>query len=699
MGLAKLSLMALMRTSIACSLSALLVACAAEAPPLPPPPAAPAGVPAPPPLASADSPNAAPITRQLTDDTTITTASGATFTAPKGWWVTQSAGSIVLEEPDRKLKATFIETPEADPLKAIDAAWQTTQPGFSLKRLHDPQHVPPIRGWDSVTDVDYETKAEEHRAVFAEARRYGTTTYVSLFDGDDGAFSRRGAQLDTAEWTLFPPGMHEESFVGKTPRPIDDARAKELDAFIEQARAKLDVPGVAVAVVKGGKAVYEKGFGVRALGKKDPVTPNTLFMMGSITKSMTTMMEATLVDAGLFKWDTPVTTLLPGFALGDADITSKLVLWETACACTGMPRRDLEFIFEYGHVSPEQRIASMKTMVPTTGFGETFQYSNLMVAAGGYAAAHAYAPKKPYNDAYGEAMQTKIFGPIGMKSTTFDFAAAQRADHAMPHSQAIDGTVRAFPIRAEDFVTPVRPAGASWSNLKDMERYVMTEMAKGVTPEGTRVVSEANLLERRKPRVRSSDVDSYGLGLSVGTFRDLPMLEHSGGTFGFNTEMFMLPDQGIAIIVLTNAAGVGGALFQAIDRKIVEEIFEGAKPLADLRLQFFLDSRRDDIAKTMDRVTRDPDPAWLAGLGGTYTNADLGKVSVTVGPKGARFDAGEWGSAIGQKRDVDGSFKLVLVDPPQTGFEFIVGGDDPAHRTLTLLDDQVKYVFTRTAGK
>jgi CubicO group peptidase (beta-lactamase class C family) len=687
-----------MRTSIACSLCALLVACAAEAPPLPPPPAAPAPVPAPPPLASADAP-AAPVTRQLADDTTLTTASGATFTAPKGWWVTQNGGVIVLEEPDRKLKATLVEMPEADALKAIDAGWQIAEPGFALKRLHEPQHIPPIRGWDSVTDVDYETKAEEHRVVFAEARRYGSTTYVSLVDADDGAMSRRGPQFDVAEWTLFPPGMHEESFVGKTPRRIDDARAKELDAFIEQARAKLDVTGVAVAVVEGGKVVYEKGFGVRALGKKEPVTPNTLFMMGSITKSMTTMMEATLVDAGLFKWDTPVTTLLPGFALGDADTTSKLVLWETACACTGMPRRDMEFTFEYAHVTPEQRIASMKTMKPTTGFGETFQYSNLMVAAGGYAAAHAYAPKRSYNDAYGQVMQDKIFGPIGMKSTTFDFAAAQRADHAMPHGQAIDGTVHPLPLAEEDFVTPVRPAGASWSNLKDMERYVMTEMAKGVTPEGKRVVSEASLLERRKPRVRGSDVSSYGLGLEVGTFRDLPMLTHDGGTFGFNTMMFMLPDQGVAIIALTNVSGPGGALNQAIHRKVIEEIFEGAKPLADLRLQFYADARRDDIAKTMERVTRDPDPAWLAGLAGTYTNDDLGKVTVTVGPKGGRFDAGEWGSAIGQKRDVDGSLKVVLIDPPNAGLELIVGGDDPAHRTLTLLDDQVKYVFTRVAGK
>lgn len=687
-----------MRTPILASLSALLLACAAEAPPLPPPPAAPAPVPAPPPLASAEA-SAAPVARQLTDDTTLTTPSGATFTAPKGWWVTQGPTAIVLEEPDHKLEATFVETSEPDPLKAIDAAWQAAEPGFALKRLHDPQHVPPIRGWDSVTDVDYETKQEEHRIVGAEARRYGSTTYVMLVDADDGAMSRRGPQLDVAEWTLFPPGMHEESFVGKTPRPIDDARAKEIDAFVEQARAKLNVPGVAVAVVVGGKVAYEKGFGVRALGKKDPVTPNTLFMMGSITKSMTTMMEATLVDAGLFKWDTPVTTLLPGFALGDPDTTSKLVLWETDCACTGMPRRDMEFVFEYAHVTPEQRIASMKTMKPTTGFGETFQYSNLMVAAGGYAAAHAYAPRLSYNDAYGKVMQAKIFGPIGMKSTTFDFAAVERTDHAMPHGTAVDGTVHAIPLAAENFVTPVRPAGASWSNLKDMERYVMTEMAKGVTPEGKRVVSEANLLERRKPRVRDGDVSSYGLGLEVGTFRDLPMLTHDGGTFGFNTHMFMLPEQGVAVVILTNVAGRGGALNLAVDRKIMEEIFEGAKPLADLRLDFFASNIRDGAAKLMERITSDPDPAWVAGLVGTYANDDLGKVTITATPKGGRFDAGEWGSAIGQWHDVDGSIKMALLDPPQDGWSFIVGGDDPAHRTLTLMDDQVKYVFTRVAAK
>jgi CubicO group peptidase (beta-lactamase class C family) len=673
----------------------LLAACADDTPP----PASPPPPPPPAPVATADAPApapapTAPTTRQLTDDTTITTASGATFTAPKSWWVTQSPDAIVLEDPDRALKVTFLETPEPDALKAIDASWQKVEPGFALKRLHDPNSPPPIRGWESITSTDYDTKTAEHRGVFATARRYNGTTYVVLTDGEVGALSRRGAQQDVAVWTFKPTGMHEESFAGKTPRPIDDARAKELDAFIEQARARFNVPGIAVAVVQGGKVSYEKGFGVRELGKKDPVTPSTLFMMGSITKSMTTMMEATLVDAGKLTWDEPVTKALPTFALGDADTTSKLQMWHMSCACTGMPRRDMELLFNFDGVTPEQSIATLKTMKPTTGFGETFQYSNLMVSAGGFAAAHAYDAKRSLGDAYDEVMAKNVFGPLGMKSTTLDFKVAQRADHAMPHSETIDGTPRALPIAVEHFVTPLRPAGGAWSNLHDMERYVMTEMAKGVTPEGKRVVSEANLLERRKQRVRSGELNGYALGLGVGTFRDLPVIEHNGGTFGFTTLMYMFPEQNTAIVALTNSTA-GGWILDLVHRKVVEELFEGARDLAAARVEFSAKLKQDAVAKELEKLNRSPDPAWVKGLAGTYTNDSLGTVVLAAGAKGGTFDAGEWKSSYVQKKEDDGTIKVALVDPPNAGMELVVGGD-AGSPTLTLIDDQVKYVFTRS---
>jgi CubicO group peptidase (beta-lactamase class C family) len=682
-----------MRISAACSLLALLAGCAAD----PPPPAqAPAPPPPPAPVATADKPASAPppaTARQLATDTTVTTSSGATFLAPKGWWLTQNPDAIVLEDPDRALKTTFVETSETDPLKAIDATWQKAEPGFALKRLHEPQSPPPIRGWDSITDTDYETKSSEHRTAAAEARRYGNTTYVAVTDADTAALGRRGAQLVTALWTFTPNGMHEESFKGKTPRPIDAARAKELDAFIESARTKFGVTGAAVGIVEGGKVVYEKGFGARALGKKDAVTPATLFLIASITKSMTTMMEATLVDAKKVGWETPVTEILPTFALGDADVTKKLHLWNTACACTGMPRRDMELLFDFAKATPEERMAAMKTMTPTTGFGETFQYSNMMVAAGGFAAAHAYDPKRPLGDAYDAVMKKNIFEPIGMKSTTLDFAVAERGEHAASIGDDIDGTPHTVPLSEERGVFSVRPAGGVWSNVRDMDRYVMTEMAKGVSPDGKRVVSEENLLERRKPRVRVSDTESYGLGLMVGTFRDLPMLTHDGGAFGFATSMFMLPEQGIAVVMLTNSTD-GWALNAVVQRKVMEEVFEGAKELAAPRVEFFSRQLHETIAKAVEKLNREPDAAWVKGLAGTYACEGLGKVTLAAGPKGGTFDAGEWKSAFAQKKEDDGTVKIVLTEPPLTGMQLVVAGEGDK-TTLTINDEQAKYVFQR----
>jgi hypothetical protein len=222
----------------------------------------------------------------------------------------------------------------------------------------------------------------------------------------------------------------------------------------------------------------------------------------------------------------------------------------------------------------------------------------------------------------------------------------------------------------------------------------MTEMANGVSPDGKRVVSEASLRERRKPRVRAGETESYGLGLVTGTFRDLPALWHDGGTFGFGTMMFMFPEQNLAIISLTDTSR-GGSFNQVVQRKVIEEIFEGAKELAGPRVEFFAKTKHDEIAKELEKVNREPDPKWVKGLVGTYTNADLGKITVAATPKGGTLDAGEWKSAFAQKKEDDGTLKLVLVDPPFATFEFVAGGDD-AHPTLTLNDEQIKYVFERT---
>ena len=595
----------------------------------------------------------------------------------------------------------MVESGEGDLDRAVELAWRRAHPSFALPMAHPPRREPPSGGWEAVSRSDYRTAAAEHRVALADARRFGGSTYVTLIDGDAAVYARRGAELVTMVDSWHPRGMREESFAGRAPRSLDPARAARLDAFIESSRRRLEVPGAAVAIIEGGRVVYERAFGVRKLGTPEPITPRTLFMLGSITKPMTTLMEAVLIDAGRFTWDTPLTRLYPAFAIGDRDLTARLAVWHAACACTGMPQFDLQNVFEFAGVTAEARMASLRSMKPTTRLGETFQYSNLMVAAGGYATAHAALPTASLNEAYAATMQASVFDPIGMTSTTVDFTRALAApDWAWPHALGIDGKPGAFPPEIEANVAPIAPAGAVWSNLVDMERYVLTELADGVTPEGARVVSRANLRERWRQRIRNGASEGYGIGMEVGTIHGLTMVGHTGGLFGFGTTMFMLPDQGVGIIVLTNIRNGGNyAIFpfnDPVKRRTLEEIF-GGQDVASVMVDHYVDIRRDLVASALASLDTAPDPAWVRGLVGTYCNPILGRVTISAAPSGGVFDVGEWKSRFVRKREVDGGRRLVLVDPPHAGGDPLVGGDD-ANPTIIIEHGQARYELGRVSA-
>lgn len=639
--------------------------------------------------------------RRLVGDTPVSTPSGAIFLAPKGWSLIQRDDGVSLSDPEGRMQVALLEIHDTDAMSAIAASWRRVQPAFARKLAHDPQRPPPTNGWDAVVEVAYQTTAAEHCVVEAVARRFGEVSFVALVDGDRAVHARRASELEVMIESWRPRGIRDESFAGRTPRPIEGAAAKRLDAFIADAQTRLNVPGAAVAVIQGGRAVYERTFGVRMLGGSEPVTTRTLFMMGSITKPMTTLMQGALIDAGRFTWDTPITKLLPAFALGDPDLTARIAVWHMACACTGMPQQDLESVFQFAELTAEDRVASLRGMKPTTGLGETFQYSNLMVAAGGYATAHAVAPTLPLNAAYETTMRRVVFGPIGMTSSTVSFAEGLgSADRACPHALAIDGVTRPIPPAIEGSIVAISPAGGAWSNLHDMEQYVMTELAGGIAPSGERVISTANLRERWRQRVRRGAHDGYGIGMDVGSFHGLPMAAHTGGLFGFGTTMFMLPEQGIGVIILTNVRNGGDyEIFpfnEPVKRRILEEIFDG-KDVASSMVDHFVRTRRDLVAAALASIDRDPDPAWVRSFAGTYVNASLGRVKISAAPSGGTFDVGEWTSVFARKRDGDAANKLVLVDPPFAGGEPIIGGDEK-HPTLIVDTGQTKYVFERAGS-
>ena len=237
------------------------------------------------------------------------------------------------------------------------------------------------------------------------------------------------------------------------------------------ASAQLGIPGAAFALVDHGEVVAAEGLGVTNLRKPAPVTDQTLFMIGSNTKSMTTLLQAMLVDEGRVARDTPVASIYPQFRLGRDETTAKVQFRHLACMCTGIPPANFGWILGTDrNTDPAIAFRMLSATAPTTPFGEVFQYSNLMVAATGFIAAHLVYPDLPPETAYNLAMEERVFGPLGMASTTFDLDRAMALDHAMPHGLDRAGKPAAG-LYIGDYQA-LRPSGAAWSNVRDMIKYV-----------------------------------------------------------------------------------------------------------------------------------------------------------------------------------------------------------------------------------
>ena len=188
------------------------------------------------------------------------------------------------------------------------------------------------------------------------------------------------------------------------------------------------MPGTAIALIDHGKVVFEGGFGVRNVSTAQPVDANTLFMVASNTKGMSTLLLSELVDQGKLRWDEPVVDVYPSFRLGDAATTKSVLVKHLVCACTGLPRKDLEWIFTSTPQTPVTKTFDfLAATAPTSKFGEVFQYNNLMATAAGFIGGHVAYPTMELGAAYDRAMQTMVFDPLGMRSTTFDTAKARAA--------------------------------------------------------------------------------------------------------------------------------------------------------------------------------------------------------------------------------------------------------------------------------
>ena len=631
---------------------------------------------------------------QLTADTPRVTAAGASFTVPAGWSIVTSKNVVILQPPEPDTHIAIVDTQATDAAGAVAAGWAAYKPEHKW-----PVKVvtarPPREGWEDRQVFDYETSPNERAVVQAIALRAGSVWTAVILDGKEPTFEKRNAPIGLIIQSLRPKGYQRESFAGRRAHPLDAARIAEIKAFVEDSMQKLGIPGASLALVDGGKVVYEGGLGKRELGKPEPVDENTLFMAASNTKGMTTLLLSELVDEKKLKWDEPVVDVYPSFKLGDPETTKKVLVKNLICACTGLPRQDLEWIFEFKQATPESSLALLGTMQPTSKYGEVFQYSNLMASAAGYIGAHIVYPNMELGTAYDTAMQKRIFDPLGMKSTTFDMARALKGNHASPHGDDVDGKVGVANIAFDYSVMPHRPAGGVWTSADDLIRYVQLELSLGKLPNGKQLVSAENLLARRARQIDVGEDHYYGMGLMVDSTYGVPVVHHGGSMAGYKSDIDFLPDSGVGAVLLTNSDN-GGMLLRPFRRRLLEILFDG-KPEAAGDVANQAARHKAVLAKERERLVVPANASLVSQLATKYYSKDLGELAVISNKDGATtFDFGEWKSTVASRKNDDGTISFITIDPTNDGFEF-VKAERNGKRALVIRDGQHEYTFTEAS--
>ena len=342
-----------------------------------------------------------------------------------------------------------------------------------------------------------------------------------------------------------------------------------FDAYTTAAIKAWDAPGLAVAVVRNDSLVFARGFGVRELGKNDPVTPNTLFAVGSTTKAFTAALLGTLVDAGKLSWDDPVTRHYPGFQLYDPYVTREITIRDLLTHRSGLARGDR--LWSGSGMPREEVIRRVRFLKPAWSFRSTYGYQNIMFLTAGEIAG------KLYGHGWDAAVAEKIFTPLGMTRTVTSVNALKGMDDVATPHERIDNAVS--PVDWLN-IDNIGPAGSINSSVTDMAQWVRLQLGRG-TYAGKKVLEPRTVKEMHtlQMHIRPSDTDEklypeshlsgYGLGWSLKDYRGLGLVSHGGAIRGMRAWVALVPEKKLGVVVLTNMAE--STLPVAIGMRVIDQ--------------------------------------------------------------------------------------------------------------------------------
>ena len=427
--------------------------------------------------------------------------------------------------------------------------------------------------------------------------------------------------------------------------PDPRAIAPAFDAYVAKAVKDWNAPGLAIAVVKDGKVVFAKGYGVRELGKAATVDTSTLFAIASTTKAMTAASMGMLVDEGKVKWDDPVTKYLPSFQLYDPWATRELTVRDLLTHRSGLGNTD--YLWAVADLPADSMMEKLRLVKPEYSIRSSFIYQNVMyVMAGQVIAAASGMP-------WAKFVQTRIFDPIGMRSTVPSVTLVNPGDNAAsPHYRYGGDTIA---VIGRDVAQAIGPAGDVWSNVADMSRWMLFLLDSGRV-NGKRLLKSETFAELFKPQVMVPPSEfypsmqltkphwmTYGLGWFQEDYQGKMLDFHTGSLSGLVAIIGLVPDEKFGVYVFANRDHVEvrhALMYKAIDMYLGNPQRDWSHDLKAIYDAQRINGEAAIKAEDAKRINGTKPSLALSKYAGTYEDSLFGRATVTESNGKLRFALG-----------------------------------------------------------
>jgi len=415
--------------------------------------------------------------------------------------------------------------------------------------------------------------------------------------------------------------------------------SKEIDSLVERTLKTFDVPGIAVAIVKDDKVIHSKGYGVRSLNTMQKVDSNTVFGIASNTKAFTTAALGILIEEKKLLWDDHVIDYIPEFRLYSPYVTEEFTIRDllTHRSGLGLGAGDLMIWPGSNNFTLKDIIHNLRFLKPVSGFRTKYDYDNLLYIVAGEVIARVSGMS------WEDFIETRIMQPLNMTGSAASFNRLKDKSNVIDPHAPVDGTVK---VIDRDLIGVGDAAGGIYSNLTDMCKWIIMQMDNGKYDAGLKkqlfseevhetMWSPQTIIQVGGPGAYNTHFASYGLGWFLSDVRGFKQVSHTGGLAGIVTQVTLIPEKKLGIIVLTNQQS--GAAFSAITNTIKDKYFgiEGIDRIK--QYQEGVSGSITSARKITDAIWKDIETQQKNNIPfandtiytGTYADKWFGEISIT----------------------------------------------------------------------